>query len=435
MKRLAARRAHALRSGSSYVRAVRPNLTPSFAAVSFACLVLACGARSSVPGGDAISAGAGGTATNRAGASATAGRAGAGARAGADGGRAGAPAAGAGGAASAGGSILIGGAAGRAGNGQAGSSIAGQAGSAPLPPPVKCTSDAACDDGIACTNDSCNAETKTCEHDACDSVCDDFLFCTGVERCDATRGCVAGEPACALGLSCSKDSCNETTQSCGHDQTAGCAPSVQLLVTDSDGLFHSISAYTGAHAPLPGVVAKSTYLDIAILGERWFAIGSSTLSGQSGLVELVPYTNTIKRKVEGVGLFANSLAAGPDGFLYAASESVSRIDPDTGENSIVATLPPGASSSGDIAFLNGRLFVSTDGPCGGGLAEVDIQAGTSAMRGGDGLGCVYGMASANGVLFLVNCDGTVGTFDPNTGEARLLSTAAGVSVYGADVLP
>lgn len=143
----------------------------------------------------------------------------------------------------------------------------------------------------------------------------------------------------------------------------------------------------------------------------------------------------MKRVVEGVTVAANSLGAGPDGFLYAASSSVWRIDPDAGEQTLVATLPPGSTSSGDIAFLNGRMFVSTDGPCGGGLAEVDVNSGTSTIRGGDGLGCVYGLASANGTLFLVNCDGTVGTFDPDTGEAKLLSTAPGLEVYGADVLP
>jgi len=35
---------------------------------------------------------------------------------------------------------------------------------------------------------------------------------------------------------------------------------------------------------------------------------------------------------------------------------------------------------------------------------------------------------------LLNCDGKVGTFDPDTGQARIFSTTT-VQVYGADRLP
>src|SRR5262245_36060960 len=41
---------------------------------------------------------------------------------------------------------------------------------------------------------------------------------------------------------------------------------------------------------------------------------------------------------------------------------------------------------------------------------------------------------AGGTMFILNCDGKVGTFDPATGVAHVLSTT-GASVYGADVLP
>ena len=65
---------------------------------------------------------------------------------------------------------------------------------------------------------------------------------------------------------------------------------------------------------------------------------------------------------------------------------------------------------------------------------MDLQTGTGTVLGGDGLGWVYGLAAVGSTLFLVNCDGTIGTFDPTTGVARILSSSS-VSVYGADVLP
>ena len=43
------------------------------------------------------------------------------------------------------------------------------------------------------------------------------------------------------------------------------------------------------------------------------------------------------------------------------------------------------------------------------------------------------LAVANGLLFLINCDGTIGTFDPTSGEAHVLTTST-VTAYGADAL-
>ncbi len=75
-----------------------------------------------------------------------------------------------------------------------------------------------------------------------------------------------------------------------------------------------------------------------------------------------------------------------------------------------------------MAFLNGQMFISTDGPCGGALVQFDPATAASTVLGGDGLGCVYGLAVSQGTMFIVNCDGTVGTFDPDTGVVRLLTT-------------
>jgi streptogramin lyase len=189
---------------------------------------------------------------------------------------------------------------------------------------------------------------------------------------------------------------------------------------------HAHSPYGGPNvtvAPANGAV----WFDVAILDGRWFVI-----DGSGGLDELFPGTNQIKKALPGPA--ANSLGTGPDGFLYAASDQVYRIDPDTGASTLLGQLPAGYTSSGDVAFLDGQMYVSTDGPCGGSLVRFDTQGGTSTVIGGDGLGCVYGLAVANGTMFVVNCDGTVGTFDPTTGVVRVLSTT-GVEVYGADVLP
>ena len=87
-----------------------------------------------------------------------------------------------------------------------------------------------------------------------------------------------------------------------------------------------------------------------------------------------------------------------------------------------------------IVFLGDRMFVSTDSPCGGSLVEFDIDTGVATVLGGDGLGCVYGLANVDDVIYVVNCDGKIGTFDPDTGSVRIVASAS-VTTYGADTLP
>ncbi|MBI5486581.1 MAG: putative metal-binding motif-containing protein [Deltaproteobacteria bacterium] len=78
---------------------------------------------------------------------------------------------------------------------------------------------AACDDGIACTVDSCDPTTGACRNDPLDEACSDGDPCTGVETCDATRGCVAGTPpSCDDGNSCTADRCDASAPGgCVHD--------------------------------------------------------------------------------------------------------------------------------------------------------------------------------------------------------------------------
>lgn len=287
-------------------------------------------------------------------------------------------------------------------------------------------SNSVCDDGIGCTNDSCDPMTDSCQNEPCDSLCDDQVFCNGVERCDSVLGCVHGPPACQLGLPCSNDKCQEQSQSCTHIGSSMCAPPLRLLITDASGKLLSVSPYGGP----PTTIAQpmgGTHYDIAILNGRWFAIDPTMR-----LLELQPMSNAIKKAFMVPN--ANSLGAGPDGMLYAASTIVYRLNPDTGTATSIGSLPPGYQSSGDIAFLGNRMFISVDGPCGGALIEFDPGTGSSTVRGGDGLGCVYGLAVSSDTMFVVDCSGKIGTYNPDTGVVTVLSTP-NLTVYGADILP
>ncbi|UCG17296.1 MAG: PKD domain-containing protein, partial [Phycisphaerales bacterium] len=74
-----------------------------------------------------------------------------------------------------------------------------------------------CDDGVSCTVDSCNEDTDSCGHAPNDSLCANSLFCDGAEVCDPVNGCQAGSPVnCGDGVACTVDSCNEATDSCDN---------------------------------------------------------------------------------------------------------------------------------------------------------------------------------------------------------------------------
>ncbi|RME38100.1 MAG: hypothetical protein D6788_08090, partial [Planctomycetota bacterium] len=60
-----------------------------------------------------------------------------------------------------------------------------------------------CDDGDACTTDTCDSATGDCVHTPV--VCDNGLFCDGVETCDSASGCQAGTPPCSEGQACDED--------------------------------------------------------------------------------------------------------------------------------------------------------------------------------------------------------------------------------------
>lgn len=86
-----------------------------------------------------------------------------------------------------------------------------------------------CNDGVACTMDSCNESLRACQNILNHNLCNDGLYCNGVESCHPTLGCQSGIPVnCNDGVACTVDTCNEATDSCNNvPNNASC----------SDGLF------------------------------------------------------------------------------------------------------------------------------------------------------------------------------------------------------
>jgi hypothetical protein len=74
-----------------------------------------------------------------------------------------------------------------------------------------------CGDGVPCTTDYCNPATNQCQHSPDDSLCNDGVYCNGVEVCNLLTGCQPGTPVnCDDGVPCSNDQCVEATDQCSH---------------------------------------------------------------------------------------------------------------------------------------------------------------------------------------------------------------------------
>jgi hypothetical protein len=65
-----------------------------------------------------------------------------------------------------------------------------------------------CDDGVSCTVDSCDEASDSCTHVADDTLCDNALFCAGVESCDSVLDCQPGSDPCGGGA------CDEAADVC-----------------------------------------------------------------------------------------------------------------------------------------------------------------------------------------------------------------------------
>ncbi|HUU85596.1 MAG TPA: S8 family serine peptidase, partial [Phycisphaerae bacterium] len=74
-----------------------------------------------------------------------------------------------------------------------------------------------CNDGVGCTDDSCNEGADSCDNLPNNGLCDNGLYCDGAETCDALLDCQAGTTVdCDDEVGCTDDSCNEGADSCDN---------------------------------------------------------------------------------------------------------------------------------------------------------------------------------------------------------------------------
>ena len=288
---------------------------------------------------------------------------------------------------------------------------------------IPCSDDWECDDGIACTADVC--KQGFCLSSPHSERCDDRVFCNGQEICSASQGCLAGSPPCADGVSCTVDTCQEGTRSCWY------APN-DLLCPVS----HACDPVLGCQARAFAIDNVGNVLDVRLpsgitkrIGASGVALTDIALAPNGGLFgvdfmdvcEIDATTGRATTLSTFTGTSINAMDAAPDGTLYAAGgQNLYTLDLASGALALVMSFSQGVSS-GDLAFVNGRLFLTTTGysvhDC---LLQLEPIAHTSQIVGDTGYDCIYGLAAYGSKLYGMTCRGQVLSLDTDTGKGTVL---------------
>lgn len=314
-------------------------------------------------------------------------------------------------------------------------SLPRDAGTDAVPPPdaPSCVRDLDCDDGLACTIDRC--VSGRCALVPEDIACDDGLFCTGVERCELGLGCVATPPSCGDSVSCTEDLCDPVIDACVRTPRAGLCPishrcdpvagcTARALAHDERRLYE-MDLPSGELHPLG--ITPVTLTDIALHPD-------GTLYGSvwGSLVRVDYEAGTVDTVIAVPGSFVG-LDISPDGTLYGASDDrVDRLDPVRGTATTIARFPGGLVASGDLAFVEGRLYATVRGGRGGDwLVEVPLDGARVRIVGATGVPNIWGLAPFGTTLYGLTNEGRLVTIDVADGTTREIAHSAGVAFYGA----
>ncbi|HFE47997.1 MAG TPA: hypothetical protein ENJ21_01635 [Chromatiaceae bacterium] len=131
--------------------------------------------------------------------------------------------------------------------------------------------------------------------------------------------------------------------------------------------------------------------------------------------------------VGNIGAFVNSLVFDASGTLYAASNVLHTLDLATGLANLVGNGGTTYNSSGDLAFIGGRLYLSSTNPnsVNDDLFVIDVNNGSGSLVGSIGFSEVLGLATDNNIDLFGLSGTSVLAIDPATGVGSELLDYSG----------
>ncbi len=192
-----------------------------------------------------------------------------------------------------------------------------------------------------------------------------------------------------------------------------------LWISDQWGQLGTVNVQTGQVRILGEMAIPMD--DIAFDPEgRLFGVGR-------GVLYAIDPENGAAQPIGALGSQVNSLVFDAFGTLLAASDELYRVDPATGQAQLLGSGGIPWRSSGDLAFVNGLLTLSSRDPSGPDdiLVLLDETTGWGAKLGSIGYPEVLGLATDDNQR-LFGISGTqVLAIKPTTGAGRLLFDYAG----------
>jgi len=193
-----------------------------------------------------------------------------------------------------------------------------------------------------------------------------------------------------------------------------------LWVGDSDGTLGTVDVATGTASVIGQMSQTMTDIGFDPSGNLW-----GITFGSLYQIDKATAATTL------VGSFApslNSLVFGADGTLYAAGSSLYTLNTSTGTATLVGS-GGGYSSSGDLAFVGGNLYLSS---VGDNLFRLNTTTGAGTNVGAIGYSAVYGLATDNNIDLYGLTGTSVLNINTTTGAGTFLVNYAGTALGAAN---
>ena len=198
-----------------------------------------------------------------------------------------------------------------------------------------------------------------------------------------------------------------------------------LWISDGGGQLGTVDVATGTSS-LVGNMGQAMF-DIAFdsLGNLWGISGGGaqlySINSSTAVATLVGSTGTA---------FTNSLVFGPGGVLYAAGSSLYSLNTSTGAGTLIGN-GNGYASSGDLAFVGGNLYLSSNPTANDSLWDIDETTGQGVNIGAIGFGSVFGLATPDNVTLYGLSGQTVLSINTATGLGSFVTNYSGGGMTGA----
>lgn len=190
-----------------------------------------------------------------------------------------------------------------------------------------------------------------------------------------------------------------------------------LWVGDSSGRLGTVDVATGAATVIGSMGRVMTDIAFDPSGNLWGTDGGALFS-----IDASTGASTLVGNM-GIG-FQNALVFSSSGVLYAAGASLYTVNTSTGAGSLVGA-GNGYSSSGDLAFVGGNLYLASGPTANDSLWEIDETTGVGTNIGAIGAGAVYGLATPDNTTLYGLSGQSIYSINTSTGAGSLIVSYAG----------